>query len=64
VPFCRHKVLSSSPSTAKGKRKKIFGDEDIVQWESVCPACARPSVQYPKIEKKQKKKKKNGKEDK
>jgi hypothetical protein len=56
VQLCRHKVLGSSPSTAKEKREKIFGDEDIAQWESVCPACARPWVQFPTIAKSKKKK--------
>jgi hypothetical protein len=54
MPPCRRKVLSSSPSTAKGKRKKIFGDKDIAQWESVCPACAKPWVQFPSIAKSKK----------
>jgi hypothetical protein len=61
VSLCRHKVLSSSPSTAKRKRKKIFGDKDVGQWENVCPACARTWVQFPSIAKS---KKKNDKEDK
>jgi hypothetical protein len=55
VPLCRHKVLSSSPSIAKGKRKKIIGDKDVAQWESVCLACARPWVQFSKIAKSKKK---------
>jgi hypothetical protein len=46
----------------KEKGKNIFGAKDIAQWDSVCPACARPWVQFPNIAKS--KKKKNGKEDK
>jgi hypothetical protein len=60
VLLFRHKVLGSSPSTAKEKRKKIFGTKDITQWESVCPVCARPWVQFSTIAKS----KKNGKKDK
>jgi hypothetical protein len=61
VLLCRHKVLGSSPSTAKGKRKKYLEIRTLhSQWESVCPACARSWVQFPSIAKL----KKNGKEDK
>jgi hypothetical protein len=27
----------------------IFGDKDVAQWENVCPACAKPWVQFPKL---------------
>jgi hypothetical protein len=58
VLLCRHKVLSSSPNTAKEKRKKyIFEDKGIAQWESICPAYARAWVQFPSIAKSKKKKK-------
>jgi hypothetical protein len=33
-----------------------LGDEDVAQGESVCPACARPWVQFPSIAKSKKKK--------
>jgi hypothetical protein len=42
------------------KTKKIFGAEEVAQWESVCPACVRFWIQFPNIAKK----KKNGEEDK
>jgi hypothetical protein len=29
--------------------KKKLEAKDIVQWKSVCPACARPWVQFPNI---------------
>jgi hypothetical protein len=29
----------------------IFGAKEVAQWESVCPACARPWVQFPSIAK-------------
>jgi hypothetical protein len=32
----------------------IFGAEDVAQWETVCPACARPWVQFPRIAKSKK----------
>jgi hypothetical protein len=48
---------------AKEKRKKVLGDEDIAQWESICPAGARTWVQFPSIAKSTKRKK-NGKKDK
>jgi hypothetical protein len=35
----------------------MFGDKDIAQWDSVCPACARPWVQFLSIAKSKKKKK-------
>jgi hypothetical protein len=38
------------------KKKKKLGSKDITQWESVCPACARPWVQFPNIAKSKKKK--------
>jgi hypothetical protein len=38
-------------------KKKIFGAKDITQWESVCPACTRPWIQFPSIAKSKKKKK-------
>jgi hypothetical protein len=61
VPLCRHKVLSSGPSTAKEKTKiYIFRNKDIAQWESVYPACARPWVQFPSIAKKKMVRKING----
>jgi hypothetical protein len=59
VLFYRHKVLNSNSSTTKGK-KKIFGAEDVAEWESVCPACALPWVQFPNIAK-NKTKQKNSK---
>jgi hypothetical protein len=34
---------------------------EVAQWKNVCPACAKPWVQFPRIIKKQIK---NGKEDK
>jgi hypothetical protein len=40
--------------------KKIFGAEKVAQWKNICPACAKPWVQFPSIAKS----KKNGKEDK
>jgi hypothetical protein len=33
-------------SQSKVKKKKI-GVEEVAQWENVCPACAKPWVQYP-----------------
>jgi hypothetical protein len=36
------------------EKEKIFGDEDIAQWESVCPACESPWVQFPSIAKSKK----------
>jgi hypothetical protein len=30
-------------------------DKDIAQWENVCPACARPWVQFPSVAKLKKK---------
>jgi hypothetical protein len=32
--------------------KIIFGAEEVAQWENVCPACAKPWVQFPSITKK------------
>jgi hypothetical protein len=29
---------------------------EVAQWENVCPACAKPWVQFPSITKKEKKK--------
>jgi hypothetical protein len=37
----------------------MFGVMEVAQWENVCPACAKPWVQFPSITIK-----KNGKEDK
>jgi hypothetical protein len=51
VLLCRHKVLSSSPVQPKKREKKIFGAEEVGQWENVCPACAKPWVQFPSIAK-------------
>jgi hypothetical protein len=42
----------------------MFGAEEVAEWENVCPACAKPWVQFPSITKTIKIKIKNGKEDK
>jgi hypothetical protein len=47
VPLCRHKALSSNP--VQPKPKKIFGAEEVAQWENVCPACAKPWIQFPNM---------------
>jgi hypothetical protein len=35
----------------------IFGAVEVAQWKNVCPACAKPWVQFPSITKSKKKKK-------
>jgi hypothetical protein len=55
VPLCRHKAPSSNP--VQPKTKKIFGAEEVAQWENVCPACAKPWVQFPSIVKSKQNKK-------
>jgi hypothetical protein len=42
------------------KTKKIFGAEEVAQWENICPACAKPWVQFPNIKKKKKVRKISG----
>jgi hypothetical protein len=42
-------------STVKDKKKKL-GTEEVAQWENVCPAFAKPWVQFPNIAKSKKKK--------
>jgi hypothetical protein len=38
------------PSTAKVKIIIIlFGAEEVAQWENVCPAFAKPCIQFPSI---------------
>jgi hypothetical protein len=36
---------------SQSKEKKKLGAEEVAQWENVCTACTKPSVQFPSITK-------------
>jgi hypothetical protein len=55
VECCFTGTKPSVQISVQPKTKKIFGAEDIAQWENVSPACAKSWVQFPSIAKSKKK---------